>query len=145
MGKTAVAEHLRQEHGFRHLDFEHRPTLVYFLGNGEDAFHKRVAEVVDGRRDTVISWGFVPEIQLPFVLQLRSAGFRWVWFDGDRAAAHRRYLALGRSPSAWDAQLSKIEAVIDPRLTELQPQIIDTVESGKYLPLETIAEKLLGR
>lgn len=69
-----------------------------------------------------MTWGFVPQLQTDYILAIRSElGFRWVWFDGDRDAALRAYLARGSIEGFWNVQLVLIGNFIDPRMPELRP------------------------
>jgi hypothetical protein len=79
---------------------------------------QRVRQLLDERRDVVITWGFVPDSQLRAVLELRGLGFEWLWFDGDRELALKNYLSLRRTRSDWDRQLGKGRAVHRPTVAD---------------------------
>jgi hypothetical protein len=142
MGKTAVGCYLAEHHGFKHLDFE-TDVRMSFLSGDSSIIRRRVAVLQQQGRDVVISWGFVPDVQLDYVLLLRDAGFRWIWFDGDRERAHREYLSLGRAEADWARQLRKIEASIDPVLDTLAPQVVDTFSGSGRRDYAEIAAELL--
>jgi hypothetical protein len=145
MGKTCIGTFLRDRHGFRHLDFEAGQTRVECLAGTDAQIRKRIEELRNGGRDAVVTWGFVPDSQLEYVLLLRSIGFTWVWFDGNRAAAHREYLKAGRPEEAWVRQLAKIEAHIDPRRDALAPVAVNTFDaSGVFREKGAIAAELLS-
>jgi hypothetical protein len=143
-GKTEAGVKLHEHHGFRHLDFEDVETLRRFLGDGEAGLRRAIDDLKKDGRDVVITWGFVPDVQLEVVKLLRTLGFMWVWFDGDRPSARKEYLRLGRPVEAWDVQLAKIATRIDPFLDELEPVVVNTFDQeGKYRPREEILAQLL--
>jgi adenylate kinase family enzyme len=117
-GKTTVGDYLRDHCGFKHINFE-GAQLWHYVPSQVTVDASRIKELMMDGRDVVISWGFVRDTQLGAVCKLRELGFRWVWFEGDRQSALRRYLALGRSRSDWDRKLEKIGAHIDPILERL--------------------------
>jgi len=143
--KTTVGNYLEAEHGFRHLDFEDMPTLKHYLEAGPVGLERRIAELPQEGQDVVITWGFVPDVQLDVVIFLRSLGFEWVWFDGNRPAARALYLQAGRPEHLLDRQMDLIEKHIDPRLDALAPWIVDTFDaSGGLRPTEEIATELVS-
>jgi hypothetical protein len=144
-GKSEVGKYLNEGQGFKHLDFEHPPTLQRYLGHGMATFKSRIEEIRYGGRDTVVTWGFVADVQLLAVLQLRAGGFRWVWFDGDREVALRQYLALGRPRPLCDKQLALIERHLDPIMESLAPEVVAPFDAeGRYRPLADVARDALG-
>jgi hypothetical protein len=57
----------------------------------------------------VVTWGFMPDVQVRCVTFMRSPGFDWVWLDGDRDAAHRIFTARATvSAEAWRTQIGKV-------------------------------------
>jgi len=142
MGKTEMGNYLQDHCGFKHLDFESETTLTRYLGAGEVGFRDRVADLKRTGRDVVITWGFVPDVQLTAVLALRSLGFILVWFDGNRAAARREYLKVGRPKNLLARQLSKIAIHVD--LKVLAPIVINTFDAnGDFRSRDQIALQLL--
>lgn len=144
-GKTRIGDHLRDQHGFRHLDFEQMPTLQRYLNRDEPGLRQRIEALRKSGRDVVVTWGFVPDTQLRFVLLLRSLGFKWVWFDGDRHSALREYLNRGSEQQDWDRQLAKIEVHIDPHIDSLAPAVVNTFDDmGRFRQRDEIASQLIG-
>jgi hypothetical protein len=141
-GKTTVGDYLAREHDFEHFDFEHVPTLAHYLRSQPEQ-HGSLGVTLRRDRDIVITWGFVPDVQLPHVLFLRERGFDWIWFDGDRDAARRVFVKRGTVPEhLLDIQLQKIKEHID--LTVLKPRVINTFDStGQFRPLSEIGAQLL--
>ncbi len=143
-GKTTVGDYLRDEHGFKHLDFE-SGRLWDYLSNGVMLDEHQIKKLKTQGRDVVITWGFVPDTQLAAVRALRDLGFRWIWFDGDREVALREYLKHGRSRSDWDRQLVKIAAHIDPVMESLAPIVVNTFDAeAQRRPLDEVARDVLG-
>jgi hypothetical protein len=140
-GKTTLGNYLRESQRFRHLDFEDMQTLGRYLGDGLDGLSRRVEKLRQGRRDVVITWGFLPDPQLPYVLELRRLGFDWVWLDGDRDAARRVFLERGTvSEELLDAQLTRISTLDFDALAPTTVNPFD--DTGNFRPLEEIAADL---
>ena len=143
IGKTTIGDYLAAHRGFQHLNFEIGTTMQRFLSGGEDGLVREIAHSEQGRRDTVITWGFLPAEQLPAVLRLCELGYTWVWLDGDRDAARRAFLKRGDVPEyLLDRQLERIAQHLD--LAMLQPRILNTFDGeGHFRPLDKIAAELL--
>lgn len=142
-GKTTLGDYLRDQHGFRHLNFE-TADLLRFLPDGFTLDRGRLREAEREGRNIVITWGFVPDTQFEAVLKIRGMGFRWVWFDGDRETALSKYLLHGRPREAWELQLAKIRSVIDPQLAKLAPMLLDPfTTSGEYRAIEEVANEVI--
>jgi hypothetical protein len=142
-GKTTLGNYLREQHGFRHLDFETN-TRMTFLGDGSEAqIRTRVNRLKKEGRDAVISWGFVPDQQLGFALILRTLGFSWIWLDGNREASRRAFVDRGTvSEGLYNAQMHGIKQVIDPQIEVLAPVVINPFdESGEFFPCEEIVKR----
>jgi ATPase family associated with various cellular activities (AAA). len=143
-GKTRIGNRLSESYGFNHLDFEDPTTLDTYLGQGEAGLRRAVKELKKTGHDVVITWGFLPDVQLAFVRVLRSLGFTWVWFDGNRAAARREYLWVGRVEAALDRQMERIQANIDPHMTRLAPAVVNPFDDTSQFrePDEIVTELL---
>lgn len=143
-GKTTVGNYLAWKHGFEHLDFERSSMLERFLGRGETSLRSELELLMRSGRDIVVTWGFLPGAQLSLVLLMRELGFEWIWFDGDRPAARRAFIARGTvSEAALDVQLRAIAQHVD--LDKLQPQRLNTFDaSGEFRPLDEIAAELMA-
>src|SRR5207248_572117 len=101
------------------------------LSGGGRRLVDELAPVERATPDIVISWGFLPEVQLGLVLALRERGYDWVWLDGDRDAARQAFLARGTSSErALAIQMRAIEEHLD--LERLQPRIIDPFAAGRF-------------
>lgn len=145
-GKTEMGNYLSEHHGFKHLDFETPSALMTYLGGSKATFRHQVEDLKLQSRDVVVSWGFIPDVQLEYVLLFRDLGFRWIWFDGNRALALEEYLREGRPRAAWDVQLGKIERFVDPVMDDLGPETVNAFnEAGERRERAQIAAQLLGR
>ena len=141
-GKTTIGRYLVQQHGFEHLDFETPAHAEHYLSAGKRALLEKLG-MPPVSQDMVISWGFLPETQLPFVLALRDSGYDWIWFDGDRAAARRAFLERGTSSEeAFEMQMRAIDEYLD--LDLLHPRTVSPFDcAGRFRPLAHIAEDVL--
>jgi adenylate kinase family enzyme len=92
-GKTTYGDEFAKEFGFLHYDLEDQQTLNRFVANPAQF----IGELLNENKDVVVTWGFGPddEPSISLVQQLRSAGFEWIWFDGDRPAALREFQKRG--------------------------------------------------
>ncbi|MFZ0996863.1 MAG: hypothetical protein WA416_20095 [Candidatus Sulfotelmatobacter sp.] len=92
-GKTTYGGMFATEFGFVHHDLEDQQTLNRFVANRAQF----IGELLNEKKNVVVTWGFAPddEPSVSLVLQLRSAGFEWIWFDGNRPAALREFLKTG--------------------------------------------------
>jgi hypothetical protein len=125
-GKTRFGETLVAQFGFVHSDLEDRPTYNR-LGANPMQF---IADLVSNNKDTVVTWGFVPDeqSQVSKVLQFKSGGFKLIWFDGNRPAALRAFQKRGTVPEVlFYLQMYKIEAtkIIDT----IKPAVIDSFDA----------------
>jgi hypothetical protein len=122
MGKTDLGNNLAKDFGFVHYDLEDPNTLNRLLANPTQF----IADIVSQSRDTTVTWGFNPEHQpsVSSVLQFRAAGFKLIWFDGNRPAALREFIKRGTVPEIFFyLQMYRIEAtkIIDT----IKPVVID--------------------
>ncbi len=142
-GKTTVGDYLAEAHAFRHLDLEPPSVDVVALDGPVEGFQARIGALAGDARRIVVTWG-VPVRFLPFVLQLRNAGFEWFWFDGDRTAARRTFKERGTVPEeALDIQLGEIDKHLN--MDALRLRFLNTFASdGSFRPLDEIAAELLG-
>jgi adenylate kinase family enzyme len=90
-GKTCYANKFAKEFGFLHHDLEDLQTQTLNRFNGDPA--QFIGELLNEKKNVVITWGFGPDCERSVFLvqQLRSAGFKWIWFDGNRPAALREF------------------------------------------------------
>jgi hypothetical protein len=75
---------------------------------------------------------------------LRKLGFRWIWFDGNRVAARRAFIARGTVPEhLLDLQMQRIEQHLGPE--PHGAKVIDTFDAdGVFLPHEEITNPVLA-
>ena len=147
-GKTTLGRHLEAAHGFAHVDLEEPAVAETFLrglyeGRGWAGFDARVDTLLAPSRPVVVTWGFVPELQLEPVLRLRAHGFTWLWFDGDREAARRAFVRRGTVDERHFApQVEKLDRGVD--LVALGPVRIDPFMGGAFRPVGEIAREVLA-
>ena len=121
-GKTTLADNLAMDFGFVHHDLEEPNTLNRLFADPTQF----IADIVTQNSDTVVTWGFNPEHQpsVSSVLQLKTVGFKLIWFDGNRPAALRAFIRRGTVEEiAFYVQMYRIEAskIIDT----IKPVVID--------------------
>jgi len=85
-----------------HYDLEEQETLNRFEGNPAQF----IADAVAQNKNVVVTCGFAPdnEPSVAAVLRFRDAGFKWIWFDGNRGAALKMFEARTKSKSRSDAE-----------------------------------------
>jgi hypothetical protein len=94
--------------------------------------------------DPTITWGFMPNDQLStsVVLPLRSAGFKLIWFDGNRPAALRQFQKRNTVPEiAFYGQMYRIE---ETKIVEqLKPTIVNPFDNnGEFKPAAELLEEI---
>jgi adenylate kinase family enzyme len=138
-GKTSYGNRFAKELSFVHVDLEDQQTLTA-LAYDPAQF---IAQLKGYRRSVVVTWGFAPdEVQTAIVLQFRSAGFKWIWFDGNRPAALREFQKRGTvAKELFDLQMERIE---NSRIVErFQPAIINTFDQdGKFKPADRLLDEI---
>lgn len=145
-GKTTLGDHLAARLACEHLDFERLDVLRAKLSGGCAAF----VSGADGSQSVVVTWGFVPDVQLACVLELRAGGFEWLWLDdgGDREASRGVYFTRekgnSRAEAVYESQMHLIRSHID--LSTLQPRLLNPfTEDGVFRPVEEIAAEISGK
>jgi hypothetical protein len=96
----------------------------------------------------VVTWGFGPNCERSafLVQQLRNAGFKWIWFDGNRPAALREFQKRATSPPEifFYAQMYRIE---ETRIVELRkPIVINSFDDrGQFKPTKELLAEIRAR
>jgi len=90
-GKTTYSDKFAREYGFLHHDFEDQRTQTLNRFNANPP--QFIEELLSEKKSVVVTWGFGPDCERSVFLvqQLRNAGFKLVWFDGNRPAALREF------------------------------------------------------
>ena len=138
-GKTWYGNRFARDFGFLHCDLENQQMLNR-LGADPARF---IDELKCGDQSVVVTWGFVPdEIQSGIVLQFRDAGFKLIWFDGNRPTALREFQNRGTVPEErFYAQMYRIEN--SKILERIRPIIIDTFDQdGKFKPADQLLREI---
>jgi len=139
-GKTTYGDKFAKELGFLHRDLEDRETLTHFIVDPSQF----VRDLLGENRNVVVTWGFGPDdpASLNLVQLFRDAGFKWIWFDGNRPAAFREFLKRGTVPELdLYVQMYRIEK---SRIVErLRPTVIDTFdERGQFKPANELLDEI---
>jgi len=124
-GKTCCGNKFAREFDFLHHDLENQQTQTLNRFNANPA--QFIGELLKEKRNVVVTWGFRPDCErsVSLVLQLRSAGFKWIWFDGNRPAALREFQKRATvSERDLHVQMHRIE---QSRIVErLKPTVINS-------------------
>jgi len=127
--KTCYADKFAKEFGFLHYDLEDQQTQTLNRFNANPA--QFIGELLNERENVVVTWGFGPDCErsVSLVLQLRSAGFKWIWFDGNRPAALREFQKRATVQEiAFYVQMYRIE---NSRIVErLKPIVINSFDDN---------------
>ena len=138
-GKTCYGNKFASEFGFAHYDLEDQQTLNRFGTIGQ-----LISELLSSKKSVVVTWGFNPEDppSLNLLHQLRSAGFKLIWFDGNRPSAMRAFRTRGTvSEELLAAQMQRIER--SKIVQRLNPLVIDTFdERGEFKPAAQLLEEI---
>ena len=138
-GKTTYGDEVAREFGFSHYDLEDQQTLNHFVANPAQSIRESLSE----NKNVVVTWGFVPddELSVSLVRQFRTAGFDWIWFDGNRPAALRQFQNRATVQEiAFYVQMYRIEK--SGIVERLKPTVINPFdERGAFKPtVELLAE-----
>jgi hypothetical protein len=131
-GKTTLGNFLQKTEGFAHVNLESVAKVD-------------IATLQYPKKDTVITWGFGPNMpeHIKIISQLVGYVYKLFWFDGNREAARREYLKRGTvGEDLLKLQMAKINAVDIKK--EFDPIFYDTFdERGKFKPLWRIAKDII--
>ena len=124
-GKTWYGDKFATEFGFAHHDLEEQQTLNRFAGSPQQF----IADILALNKNTVVTWGFLPDqIQTTLVLQFSEAGFKLIWFDGNRPAALREFRKRGTVPEElFHIQMQRIER--SQVIEKINPAVIDSFDA----------------
>lgn len=138
-GKTCYGNEFASRFGFVHYDLENQQTLSRFATSAQ-----LISEMLSLNKSVVVTWGFNPEDRPSVELlgQLRNAGFKWIWFDGNRPAALQAFRKRGTvSEEALAAQMQRIER--SKVVERLKPTIIDSFDDlGHFKPTAQLLEEI---
>ena len=138
-GKTCYGNEFASKFGFAHHDLEDQQTL-----NRLGTFAQFISELLSLNKDVVVTWGFNPEDppSLELVRQLRNAGFKMIWFDGNRPAALQAFRRRSTvSEEALVAQMQRIER--SKVIEQLEPTIINSFdEAGDFKQPGQVLEEI---
>ncbi len=150
-GKTCFAEKFAKKFDFLHHDLEVQQAQTLNRFDADPT--KFIGELLNEKKNVVVTWGFAPDCERSVVLvkQIRSAGFKLIWFDGNRPAALRKFqkraeraAALGRASAQeidFYRQMYRIET---SRIVEqLKPTVINSFDdTGQFKPTRELLEEI---
>ncbi len=118
-GKRTLGYLLAIDRGFTHVNLDHPEAGESFLEDRAEGL-PAVLEGAGRDADIVATWTPESDDALGAVRQLQSAGFEWIWLDGDRGAAFHPvfgYIGRGRrarfvDPFTAEGQHRALESVI---------------------------------
>ena len=138
-GKTCYGDKFATDFGFVHYDLEDQQALSRFT-----TFAQLIIELLSLNKSVIVTWGFNPEDppSLELIRQLRDAGFKMIWFDGNRPAALRAFRRRGTvSEGALVAQMERIER--STIVERLKPTIINSFDDlVHFKPTEQLLEQI---
>jgi adenylate kinase family enzyme len=144
-GKTCYADKFAKQFGFLHCDLEDQQTQTLDHFNANPA--QFIGALLNEKKDVVVTWGFGPDCErsISLVRQLRSAGFKWIWFDGNRPAALREFQKRATVPEIdFYVQMYRIEK---SRIVErLKPTVINSFDDrGQFKPTKELLAEIRAR
>ncbi|HEY1679368.1 MAG TPA: DNA/RNA helicase domain-containing protein, partial [Candidatus Sulfotelmatobacter sp.] len=126
-GKTCNGNKFAREFDFLHHDLEDQQTQTLSRFNANPG--QFIEELLNQKKDVVVTWGFGPYCKRSesLVRELRSAGFKWIWFDGNRPAALREFQKRATVQEIdFYRQMYRIE---ESRIVErLKPTVINSFD-----------------
>jgi adenylate kinase family enzyme len=140
-GKTCYADKFAKEFDFMHHDLEDQQTRTLNRFNADPA--QFIGEMLNEKKNIVVTWGFGPDCERSvfLVLALRNAGFKLIWFDGNRPAALREFQKRATVQEIdFYRQMHRIE---QSKIVErLKPTVINSFDDhGQFKPTrELLAE-----
>jgi hypothetical protein len=140
-GKTTIGDYLQEKYGFIHLDVE---KIIFSHGNNSWQFLiDTISKAKELNLNTVITWGFMPGQDNNLVFELQKMGAKMIWFDGNRQAAEKAFVARGTvSKLDFDKQMGQINKA--DIIGTFNPVVLDTFRrDDSFLPKDKIARKLL--
>ncbi len=154
-GKSAYGSWLREQHGFVHVDVENDGFGRVGLQDAWTAVAHLpplpLDPLIAGLRalgvPVVLDWRFPPK-WFPLVRAMHASGISAWWFDGDRDAARRRFIARGTvSVAALDVQMRNIEAAWDTLRDFYGQRTVETIHAdGSFVGwLDVFARMFTGR
>jgi adenylate kinase family enzyme len=142
-GKTTYGNQFAKNFSFVHYDLED-PQTVSRCANDPKQF---IDDIARNGEKIVVTWGFVPDHQysLQIISQFRSAGFKLVWFDGDRPSALREFQKRRTvSEELFYLQMFRIEN--SKIIQQLMPTIVNPFDDdGQFKPAAELLEEIRRR
>jgi shikimate kinase len=144
-GKTSYGNTFAEGFGFLHFDLEDEQMQTLNRFNADPVGF--IGNLLKEKRSVVVTWGFGPhsERSISLVQQLRSAGFKLIWFDGDRPAALREFQKRATVPE--DALTTQMRRIENSRIVErLKPTVINSFDDrGQFKPAKQLLAEIRAR
>jgi adenylate kinase family enzyme len=142
-GKTTYGNEFAKEFGFLHFDLEDQQILNRFVANPAQF----IGKLLNGEKGVVLTWGFGPddEPSVSLVQQLKNAGFKWIWFDGNRPAALREFQRRATVQEiAFYIQMFRIEK--SKIVERLKPIVVNSFnDGGQFKPTKELLGEIRAR
>lgn len=146
-GKTTIGNYLRDKHSFVHVDMESDNNIPEAFENPK-SFIDRLQNISG---DLVVTWGFVPIEQfINLINQLKSLGFKVIWFDGNREFSKKSFIErnkkhgeefLAKSMDDLHVQMTRIND--SDVIKKINPKIVDTFDNnGDFKSYKDIIEDI---
>ena len=148
-GKTYYGNKFATEFGFAHYDLEDPQFLGRFR-----TIDQLISELLSSEKNVVVTWGFNPEDppSIELLQQLKNAGFKLIWFDGNRETALKRFELRAKSKSVsiseyylrmseFYTQMYRIET--SNIIATLKPTIVNSFDSqSEFKPAAQVLEEI---
>lgn len=142
-GKTTIADYLKDNYGFEHVNIE---TLWNNHTFPQDfvQFQNYIDSIP--KEKTVITWGF-PTWLVKNVEYIVQQGFKHVWLEGDRNVSFKYFMEREKNnPEMEKAYHIQVSAIDKDRVVEiLNPTIYNPyTKEGKFKEEKIRAEEILN-
>jgi Uncharacterized conserved protein (DUF2075) len=150
-GKTCYGNKFAREFAFVHHDLEDQQTQTLSRFNADPA--KFIEELLTQQNHVVVTWGFGPDCKRSesLVQGLRGAGFKWIWFDGNRPAALREFqkraTVQGRAAAQEIDFYRQMYRIEESRIVErLKPIVINSFDDrGQFKPTKELLAEIRAK
>lgn len=142
-GKTTLAENLKDQFGYTHIDLE-IPWHDGTFPKDEEGF-KHLIDEIRGEK-IIITWGF-PTWLPHYIRYIEGKGYKHIWLDGDRDAAFKNFMKRENNDAEKEkAYFVQVNAVNHDKTIEiLKPSVYDPfLPDGSFKPIAERAEAIIN-